>query len=60
MLLFFCHRRKILNILKAAHYYPKIGPYASNDPDVLEYHFLLMKAAGVTGIILDWYGPEVS
>src|SRR5690606_20911368 len=26
----------------AAHYYPLIGPYASNDRDVLEYHFLLM------------------
>jgi len=40
----------------ASHYYPLIGPYASNDPDVLEYHFLLMKASGITGIILNWYG----
>jgi len=28
----------------ASHYYPLIGPYASNDPDVLEYHFNLMEA----------------
>lgn len=42
----------------AAHYYPLIGPYASNDRDVLEYHFLLMKYAGVDGIWIDWYGTR--
>ena len=40
----------------AAHYYPLIGPYASSDIDVLEYHFLLMKYAGIDGILIDWYG----
>lgn len=42
----------------AAHYYPLIGPYASNDTDVLEYHFLLMKYAGIDGILIDWYGTR--
>src|SRR5690606_22247303 len=42
----------------AAHYYPLIGPYASNDRDVLEYHFLLMKYAGIDGIWIDWYGTR--
>jgi len=42
----------------ASHYYPLIGPYSSKDPKVLEYHFLLMKAAGITGIIIDWYGAK--
>jgi hypothetical protein len=42
----------------ASHYYPLIGPYDSYDPDVLEYHALLMKLAGIDGIIVDWYGIE--
>jgi len=40
----------------AAHYYPLIGPYASVDKDVIEYHLLLMKYIGVDGILIDWYG----
>jgi hypothetical protein len=42
----------------ASHYYPKIGPYASSDPDVIEYHLLLMKYAGVDGLMIDWYGEQ--
>jgi glycoprotein endo-alpha-1,2-mannosidase len=40
----------------AAHYYPLIGPYDSADPDVIDYHLLLMKYAGIDGILIDWYG----
>ena len=40
----------------ASYYYPLIGPYATNDDRVLDYHFELMKLAKVDGIILDWYG----
>ena len=40
----------------AAHFYPSIGPYASSDKDVIEYHLLLMKYAGIDGLIIDWYG----
>src|SRR6266481_7308961 len=42
----------------ASWYYPLIGPYDSADPVVLEYHVLLMKLAGVDGVIVDWYGPD--
>jgi hypothetical protein len=42
----------------ASHYYPLIGPYDSLDPVVLEYHVLLMKLAGIDGVIVDWYGPD--
>jgi hypothetical protein len=42
----------------ASHDYPLIGPYDSADPDVLEYHTLLMRLAGVDGVIADWYGSE--
>lgn len=40
----------------ASHYYPLIGPYDSGDPDVIEYQLLLMKLAGIHGVIVDWYG----
>ena len=40
----------------ASWYYPLIGPYDSADPDVIEYHVLLMKLAGIDGVIVDWYG----
>jgi hypothetical protein len=40
----------------ASHYRPIIGPYDSGDPDVLEYHTLLMKLAGIDGVVIDWYG----
>ena len=30
----------------ASHYYPKIGPYDSSDPDVIEYHMLLDEVLG--------------
>jgi len=42
----------------ASWYYPLIGPYDSADPVVLEYHVLLMKLAGIDGVIVDWYGPD--
>lgn len=42
----------------ASWYYPLIGPYDSADPAVLEYHVLLMKLAGIDGVIVDWYGCD--
>ncbi len=42
----------------ASYYYPNIGPYASGDNDVIEYHLLLMKYAGIDGVIVDWYGAH--
>ncbi|WP_066219160.1 glycoside hydrolase family 71/99-like protein [Formosa haliotis] len=40
----------------ASHYYPLIGPYHSGDKNVIENHLLLMKYAGIDGILIDWYG----
>jgi hypothetical protein len=40
----------------ASKFQPLIGPYDSGDPVVLEYHLLLMKLAGIDGVIVDWYG----
>ena len=42
----------------ASHYYPMIGPYDSTDPNVLEYHLLLMKYSGIDGVMIDWYGVQ--
>jgi hypothetical protein len=42
----------------AAWHYPLIGPYDSADPVVVEYHVLLMKLAGIDGVVADWYGQE--
>jgi hypothetical protein len=40
----------------ASHYYPLTGPYDLSDPDILEYQVLLMKLAGIDGIIVNWAG----
>ncbi len=42
----------------ASWYYPLLGPYDSCDPAVLECHVLLMKLAGIDGVIVDWYGMD--
>jgi hypothetical protein len=44
----------------ASNYYPMIGPYASSDPNVVEYHLLLMKLSGIDGVLVDWYGTQGS
>ena len=40
----------------ASAHYPIAGVYDSGDPDLLEYHVLLMRIAGIEGVIVDWYG----
>src|SRR6201986_4446089 len=42
----------------ASWFYPMIGPYGSDDRDVIDYHLLLMKYAGIDGLIVDWYGVQ--
>jgi MYXO-CTERM domain-containing protein len=40
----------------ASWYAPMIGEYSSNDGNVIEYQLLLMKYAGIDGILVDWPG----
>ena len=40
----------------ASHFYPLTGPYASSNPDIIEYQLLLMKYCGIDGVLIDWYG----
>lgn len=42
----------------ASHDYPLIGPYDSSDDHALECHTLLMKIAGLDGVVIDWYGTS--
>ncbi len=42
----------------ASWYYPQISPYDSDDAAVLECQVLLMKLAGLDGVIVDWYGMD--
>ena len=53
-----CHQPNNGERQIASWYYPLIGPYDSVDPAVLEYHVLLMKLAGIDGVIVDWYGQD--
>lgn len=42
----------------ASHDHPLIGPYDSGDDHALECHALLMKIAGLDGVVIDWYGTS--
>ncbi|BDI32358.1 hypothetical protein CCAX7_44090 [Capsulimonas corticalis] len=42
----------------ASKYRPLVGLYDSSDPDLLQCQALLMKAAGIDGVIVDWYGRD--
>lgn len=42
----------------ASQFRPLIGLYDSGDPDALECHVLLMKLAGIDGVMVDWYGTD--
>ena len=36
--------------------YPLIGPYDSDDPEVVRWHIRLAKAAGLDAFLVDWWG----
>lgn len=42
----------------ASYYHPLTGPYASDDTTILDYQCLLMKYAGIDGVMVDWYGTQ--
>lgn len=42
----------------ASYYHPLTGPYASDDTAILDYQCLLMKYAGIDGVMVDWYGTQ--
>ena len=42
----------------ASQFRPLIGLYDSHDPDALQCQALLMKASGIDGVVIDWYGVD--
>jgi Glycosyl hydrolase family 99 len=40
----------------ASHYHPLRGPYDSSNPEVIDSQLQQMKAAGINGVMIDWYG----
>jgi acetyl esterase/lipase len=42
----------------ASHDQPLMGPYDSGDDHALECQALLMKIAGLDGVVIDWYGTS--
>lgn len=42
----------------ASDYYPRLGPYSSADPGVVEEHFASMGDASIGTVALSWWGRE--
>jgi len=38
--------------------YPVLGPYSCHDPKVVREHMRMMKEAGITGVIVSWWGQR--
>lgn len=41
-----------------ANFYPELGTYSANDEAVMDTHLAMMKQAGVSVIILSWWGDS--
>jgi hypothetical protein len=42
----------------SSSYYPKLGPYSSSDPNVIEQHMKWISSAGIDVVIYSWWGRE--
>ncbi len=40
-----------------ANFYPALGPYSNNDPEVVAAHARQMRDAGVDVVVASWWGP---
>ncbi len=43
--------------IASSTHYPLLGPYDSQDPEVVDRHFAWAKEAGIDGFIVSWWGP---
>ncbi|KMQ59367.1 alpha-mannosidase [Chryseobacterium angstadtii] len=41
-----------------ANFYPELGNYSSNDPEIIRKHMKMMKDSGVGVVILSWLGKD--
>jgi len=44
----------------SAVHYPLIEPYDSYDEKVIQFHLLLARACNIDGMIIDWYGKDIT
>ncbi|VDM28802.1 unnamed protein product [Toxocara canis] len=44
----------------ASSFYPKLGPYSSRDPAVIEQHMKWISSCGVDVIVVSWYHPGMA
>ena len=44
----------------ASSFYPKLGPYSSSDPAVIDQHMRWIASTGIQAIIFSWWGKEDS
>lgn len=42
----------------ASVFWPLVGPYSSNDKEIVRWHIRLAKAAGIDAFMVDWWGPQ--
>eukprot|EP01029_Cantina_marsupialis_P032212 TRINITY_DN96363_c0_g1_i1.p1 TRINITY_DN96363_c0_g1~~TRINITY_DN96363_c0_g1_i1.p1 ORF type:complete len:463 (-),score=92.67 TRINITY_DN96363_c0_g1_i1:187-1575(-) len=43
-----------------ADFYPKLGPYSSADPEIIDDHMRQLREANVGTIVVSWYAPKRS
>ncbi|XP_013385085.1 glycoprotein endo-alpha-1,2-mannosidase-like protein [Lingula anatina] len=43
-----------------SNFYPELGPYSSQDPQVIETHMEQISSAGIGVIALSWYPPDMA
>ncbi|MDX1284298.1 MAG: glycoside hydrolase family 99 protein [Draconibacterium sp.] len=41
-----------------ANFYPELGTYSSNDPEIISKHMEMIKEAGIGVLAISWWGPN--
>ena len=41
-----------------ANFFPALGNYSSNDPEVVDAHMRMMRRAGIGVVVASWWGPD--
>ena len=48
----------IVRFVRAASFYPALGPYSSKDSKVISEHMNQLRQAGVGVLAVSWYSPN--
>ena len=41
-----------------ANYYPELGTYSSNDPELIKKHMKMIQQAGIGVLVITWWGKD--